>query len=116
MANALQQNNWRCWVAQRDEILVAALWLQLVEKIPNPTAEPEALGYITNFFVGESERGKGLGSRMLSDVLTWCREQHSAKGRLLNSIVLWPTERSRHLYLRNGFDVPEDLFELNLMK
>ena len=112
MANALQQNNWRCWVAQRDETLVAALWLQLVEKIPNPTAEPEALGYITNFFVDESERGKGLGTRMLSEVLTWCREQHSAKGRLLNSIVLWPTERSRHLYLRNGFDVPDDLFEL----
>jgi GNAT superfamily N-acetyltransferase len=114
MVAALQKNNWRCWVAERDETLLAALWLQVIEKIPNPTAEPEALGYITNFFVADSERGKGLGSRMLEDVLAWCREHQSAKGQLINSVVLWPTERSRTLYLRHGFEVPDDLLELRL--
>lgn len=114
MAGALEQNNWRCWVAEREERLVGALWLKLIEKIPNPTAEPESIGYITNFFIAESERGEGLGSRMLNEVLTWCREQQSDKGRLIAGIILWPTDRSRTLYLRNGFEVPKNLFELEL--
>ena len=114
MKRALEQGNWHCWVAERDDELVGALWLQLVEKIPNPTAEPERLGYITNFFVAESERGKGLGSRMLEEVLTWCREQRSTKGDLINDVILWPSERSRTLYLRNGFIVPKNLLELEL--
>lgn len=114
MSDALEQTKWHCWVAERGETLVGALWLQLIEKIPNPTAEPESIGYITNFFIAESERGQGLGSRMLNEVLTWCREQQSAKGLLIAGIILWPTERSRTLYLRNGFEVPEDLLQLEL--
>ncbi len=114
MARALEQDNWRCWVAELDQTLVGAVWLQLIEKIPNPTAEPESIGYITNFFVAESERGKGLGSQMLNEVLTWCREQQSDKGRLIAGVILWPTDRSRALYLRNGFEVPKNLFELEL--
>ena len=114
MTRALKQGNWRCWVAERDDELVGALWLQLVEKIPNPTAEPERLGYITNFFVAESERGKGLGSRMLEEVLRWCREQRSTKGCLVSDVILWPSDRSRTLYLRNGFIVPKNLLELEL--
>jgi GNAT superfamily N-acetyltransferase len=114
MTKVLAQDNWRCWVAERDDEIVGALWLQLVEKVPNPTAEPERLGYITNFYVAESQRGKGLGSQMLEEVLTWCREQRSGKGSLINDVVLWPSDRSRSLYLRNGFKVPENLLELEL--
>ena len=114
MARALTKENWRCWLAEDNDKVVGALWLQLIEKIPNPVAEPECHGYITNFFIAESARGNGLGSRLLTEVLSWCRQQESSKGRLINSIVLWPTERSRSLYLRHGFNVSEDVFELKL--
>ena len=114
MARTLTLNNWRCWVAEGDDALVGALWLQLIEKIPNPTEEPESIGYITNFFVAESERGKGLGTRMLHEVLEWCGEQQSVKGRMIAGIILWPTDLSRRLYLRHGFDIPKNLFELEM--
>ena len=114
MSKALAQENWRCWVAEDNERVVAALWLQLIEKIPNPVAEAECHGYITNFFVAESARGNALGSRLLAEVLDWCRQQRSSKGPKINSIVLWPTERSRSLYKRQGFDVSSDVFELVL--
>lgn len=114
MARALQQDNWCCWVAERDERLVGALWLQIIEKIPNPTAEPERIAYITNFFIDESQRGQGLGTCMLNEVLAWCREQQSNKGSLIAGIILWPTDRSRPLYLRHGFEVPKGLLELEL--
>ena len=97
---------WRCWVAEEQGDLVAAIWLQVVEKIPNPRAESEAHAYITNFYVKESARARGLGSRMLNEVIGWCR------AREVHSIILWPTERSRTLYQRYGFAVREDLMEL----
>jgi hypothetical protein len=40
---------WKCWVAESEK-LVGALWLQLVEKIPNPRAEPEYHACYENHF------------------------------------------------------------------
>jgi len=82
------------------------LWLQLVEKIPNPRSEPEHHAYITNFFIQEFTRGRGIGSRLLSTAIAWC------EARDVHAVILWPTERSRSLYERSGFAVRDDLMEL----
>jgi GNAT superfamily N-acetyltransferase len=119
MSDTLNRSEWHCWVAvtkgsdsdrlaSTGQHLLGAIWLQRISKIPNPTSESERLAYITNFFVTESARTKGLGSRMMDEVLDWCREER------VHSVILWPTERSRPLYLRYGFDVPKGLFELTL--
>jgi GNAT superfamily N-acetyltransferase len=99
---------WHCWVAESDSELMGALWLQLVEKIPNPRSEAEHHAYITNFYVQETARGKGIGSRLLTTALEWC------KGRDVHAVILWPTEKSRSLYERYGFAVRPDLLELVL--
>jgi GNAT superfamily N-acetyltransferase len=93
-------------VAERERELVGNLWAQLIEKIPNPAVEPERHAYVTNFYVREGERGRGTGSLLLSAALDWCRESD------VHAVILWPTERSRSLYLRHGFAVREDLLEL----
>jgi GNAT superfamily N-acetyltransferase len=99
---------WRCWVAERGRELVGAVWTQLVEKIPNPSPESERYAYVTNFYVREGERGRGAGSLLLSAALEWCR------GADAHGVILWPTERSRPLYMRHGFAVREDLLELRI--
>lgn len=98
---------WKCWVAERDTLL-GAVWLQLVEKIPNPRAEPEYHAYLTNFYLQEAARGQGAGSRLLTMALDWC------KARKVHAVILWPTEKSRTLYERHGFAVRSDLLELVL--
>ena len=98
---------WKCWVAESDNI-IGALWLQLVEKIPNPRAEPEYHAYITNFYLRESARSKGIGSRLLNMALDWCKSQE------VHAVILWPSEKSRTLYERHGFAVRSDLLELVL--
>ena len=97
---------WQCWVAESGQGLIGCLWLQLVEKIPNPRSEPEHHAYITNFFIQGFARGKGIGSRLLSTAIAWC------KARDVHAVILWPTERSRALYERSGFAVRDDLMEL----
>ena len=108
MLDHLQQDHWRCWVAEDAGAVIGALWLQLIEKIPNPTSEPEFYAYITNVFVQETARRQGIGTQLLSEALSFCRQQSVEK------IVLWPTEKSRSLYERHGFAVRSDVLVANV--
>jgi GNAT superfamily N-acetyltransferase len=88
---------WRAYLLDHHGTAAGAVWLQLVEKIPNPLVEPEMHGYLTNFFIRAGHRNSGAGSAMLAALLADCE----AIG--VDSIFLWPTDRSRSLYERHGF-------------
>lgn len=96
---------WRCWVVEQDGKLAGHIWLQLIEKIPNPVVELERHAYITNAYVQEPLRGRGLGRRLMDAAIACCREER------VDSVILWPTPRSRTLYARYGFEVRGDLLE-----
>ena len=97
---------WSCWVAVEDDRICGAVWLRLLEKVPNPVGEPESHAYVTNLFVEASRRGRGLGSALLSMALREC------ESRGVDAVILWPTPRSRSLYERHGFAVARDLLQL----
>lgn len=99
---------WRCWVAESADAIVGHLWLQLVEKIPNPAPELEQHAYVTNVYVQPAARGAGAAGAMLEAALNFCRDNR------VDSVVLWPTQRSRPLYARHGFIEPADMMELVL--
>ena len=101
-------SSWRCWVAEHDGALVGHVWLCLLEKVPNPVAEPERHGYVTNLYVRSAYRGHGLGGRLLGAALDRCREQG------VDAVILWPTPESRSLYERHGFRSETGLLELRL--
>lgn len=97
--------SWSAWLAASDGSPVGTVWLQWIEKIPNPVAELEWHGYITNLYVRERFRGNRLGTALLDTALAACR----ARG--VDAVFLWPTPRSRNLYLRHGFAVRDDLMQ-----
>jgi GNAT superfamily N-acetyltransferase len=92
---------WYSWIAETlDEdgpLAIGAVWLQLIEKIPNPVVEKETHAYVTNLFVLESARGRGAGSQLLEAAIDEC------EARDVDTIILWPTPQSRSLYERHGF-------------
>jgi GNAT superfamily N-acetyltransferase len=96
---------WLAWIAEAGGAPVGQVWLQILEKLPNPGLEPESNGYITNVFVEPAARGFGVGERLVEAAMAECRARH------LDSVILWPTERSRTLYARHGFAVRDDLVE-----
>ncbi len=98
-------HGWRCWVAERQGEIVGTLWLQLIEKLPNPVAEAERHAYISSLYVRPELRGQGIGSALLSTALEACRELE------VDAVILWPTEESRGLYERHGFAVRDDVME-----
>jgi GNAT superfamily N-acetyltransferase len=90
---------WRVWV-------LGNIWLEIVEKLPNANVEAELHGYVTNFFVRPEHRNAGAGSRLLQAVLDECRRSE------VDSVFLWPSERSRPLYERFGFVHPSEMLVL----
>ena len=107
MARLHSRSCWRCWIAEYEQTPVGNIWTQLVEKIPNPASETECYLYVTNFYVREEYRGKGIGTRLLSEALTWARTNNA------HTAILWPRERSKSLYLRHGFSTADDLMQLS---
>ncbi len=105
MAPRLASGPWRCWAAEAEGEIEGCLWLQLIEKVPNPGAELENHGYITSVYVRPAARGVGTGGALVGVALDFCRENG------VDSAILWPTTRSRSLYVRNGFSPPNDMLE-----
>jgi GNAT superfamily N-acetyltransferase len=102
MRDRLSDNGfWFAWIAETlaedGPLAIGAIWLQLIEKVPNPVIEKEAHAYLTNLFVLESERGRGAGSQLLDAAVAECKSWD------VDTIILWPTPRSRSLYERFGF-------------
>jgi GNAT superfamily N-acetyltransferase len=105
-AARLAANAWRGWVAVAgDDEIIGHVFVQFVEKIPNPVPEPEAIGYLTNFYVVPVWRIRGLGRRLLDAALAACDEAE------VDGVIVWPSEESVSLYLRHGFAPPRGLLE-----
>lgn len=100
-----EDSGWRCWVTPGRGEIGGHAWLQLIEKIPNPGAEREIHGYVTNVYVRPEARGAGAGEALVLAAMEFCRREG------VDSVILWPTERSRSLYERLGFGPPGDMLE-----
>jgi GNAT superfamily N-acetyltransferase len=97
---------WRVWVLDHAGTIIGNIWLEIIEKLPNPNVERELHGYITNFYVRSDYRNAGVGSRLLGAVLDDCKRLD------VDSVFLWPSDRSRPLYERNGFVTPSTMLVL----
>lgn len=107
MADRLEADRqWKCWVAEQPSGIAGNLWLQLMEKLPNPVSEPEHHAYITNVYVLPDCRSAGVGALLMDAALDWCRNSE------IDAVFLWPSDRSRPFYMRYGFSVRDDLFAL----
>jgi GNAT superfamily N-acetyltransferase len=106
MARELESGGvWRCWVAILGGTMVGTIWLQLIEKLPNPNGHLGYHGYISSVYVVPALRNAGIGSALMEACLLECQ----AKG--VDAVFLWPTSRSRPMYERHGFAVRDDLLE-----
>ena len=99
--------DWRAWLAVDDGRIVGQIWMKIIGKIPNPTAERERHAYVSNVYVSPASRG-GVGDRLVAAAL------ESARREGVDSVILWPSEKSRTLYARHGFVAHGRLMELTL--
>ncbi|MEU5792553.1 GNAT family N-acetyltransferase [Streptomyces sp. NPDC047813] len=96
---------WLAWVAEYGGEIRGHVFLALVERVPEPFADNDSLGYVTNFFVEPAYRNQGAGTALLDALTSY------ARGARLETLIVWPSERSDPLYRRSGFRPPAELLE-----
>ena len=97
MRHQLDGGTWHVWVAlDEDGGIVGQVWVDLIEKLPNPVGEREHHAYLSNLYVQPAARG-GTGTALLAAALEWTRS------RRVDSVVLWATPESVTLYQRHEF-------------
>lgn len=101
--DGLARDDWRVWCAEEDGHLVAAMWLQIVPRVPAPgRGDPRPNGYLTNMYVEPTHRSQGLGSRMLQELDTHCETGG------FELVLAFPAPDAYAFYERNGFTRPPD--------
>jgi GNAT superfamily N-acetyltransferase len=109
LADRLGGGQWTGWMASADDQGgqgVGLVLVQLIEKVPNPVREAESIGYVSSLYVRPRWRGSGLGGRLLTTALEFCRRSGA------ENVVLWPSPRSIPLYQRHGFRSVGEVMEL----
>jgi GNAT superfamily N-acetyltransferase len=97
-AFTLATGAWLAWIALDNGRYGGTTWLRFLEKVPNPVVEAEVHGYVSNVYVVPSLRGKGVGSQLMTAMINECIRVG------VHAAFLWPSERSRSLYVRFGFE------------
>jgi GNAT superfamily N-acetyltransferase len=94
-------SRWRVWLLEEQGKPIGNLWVQMIEKIPNPGNESELHAYVSNVFVLPEHRNSGGGGMLLDAAIAESRAFH------VDTIFLWPSDESRPLYARHGFVEPD---------
>ena len=108
--NFLRGGRWRAWIAEHDGRICGHLFLQLVDKLPNPDPrEPERLAYLTSFFVEPDVRDRGVGAALMQQLEAFAQWSDVEK-----ILIVGTTVRSRSLYARRGYASAPDLLQKTL--
>ncbi|MEE1057430.1 MAG: GNAT family N-acetyltransferase [Acutalibacteraceae bacterium] len=95
-------------VAEENGIVVSAMFVYLIPKLPKPKGNAKYIAYLTNVYTKKEYRNKGIGTRVLEYIKSDLIEK---KCELL---FAWPSDNSIAWYQRNGFNEDNELFECPL--
>jgi GNAT superfamily N-acetyltransferase len=90
------------WLATLGDAPVGMASMLEFRRMPRPGRPTSRWGYVSNMFVREECRNRGIGSALLSAVIAVADERSYAR------LVLSPRARSLPFYRRAGFIVPDE--------
>ncbi|WP_203287921.1 GNAT family N-acetyltransferase [Metabacillus sp. cB07] len=94
---AIKGDRWMIWVAEENEKLVSHIYIELIEKVPRPGRITYPFAFMTNVYTIPEYRNKGIGSRMLSSINQWIKENKC------EFVIVWPSDDSIGYYKKNGY-------------
>lgn len=102
VGHGIATGQWVVWLAEVHGVVVSHVFVGLIERIPRPTREPRFIGYVTNVYTRPTDRGQGIGGRLLTKVVEW------ASASDVELLVVWPSDESVGFYDRAGFTSGRD--------
>lgn len=105
-----EHREYKIFVAEQDGIILSAMFVYIIPKIPKPNGHAKYIAYLTNVFTLKEYRNKGIGTKILSAIKEYLVEIQC------ELIFAWPADKSVHWYEKNGFDNENESFECGLME
>jgi GNAT superfamily N-acetyltransferase len=90
------------WLAALGDVPVGMASVLEYRRMPRPGRPDSRWGYVSNMFVRENFRDRGIGSALMTTVIAAAEERSYAR------LVLSPSARALPFYRRAGFIVPDD--------
>jgi GNAT superfamily N-acetyltransferase len=90
------------WLATLGDSPVGMASMFEYRRMPRPGRPDSHWGYVSNMFVREDFRNRGIGSALVTAIITAADERRYAR------LVRSPTARALPFYRRAGFVVPDD--------
>jgi len=103
------QGERRCtWVAWAGSVPVGLVNVTVYERMPRPGEQSLKWAYVGQVYVHDAHRRRGLGRTLMTEVITWAREQGMVR------LVLNPSEMSVGMYRSLGFRPAAQMLRLDL--
>lgn len=102
------RDSHRAFLGSLGERDVAMAWLAIVDRVPGADRFVRQAAYVQSVFVAEDVRDRGLGARLVRDLVTLARDLD------LDYLAVHPSARSFSFYQRLGFSPTERVLELDL--
>lgn len=110
LQRVLSSGFWVVWLAEEDGQIISHLFIQIIEKMPNPRTLNPRYGYVTNVYTRPAYRNQGVGAQLMRQAQTWAEEQG------LEMLVLWPSRLSVPFYRRAGFSNSTDMLVFSIFE
>lgn len=95
-------------VAEVNGIVVSAMFVYLISKLPKPNGNAKYIAYLTNIYTKKEYRNKGIGTQMMNYIKSYLIEKQC------ELLFAWPSDNSIAWYQRNGFNGDNEIFECPL--
>lgn len=103
-----KQEGYKIFVADNDGVVVSAMFVYVIPKVPKPNGNASSIAYLTNVYTKKEYRSKGIGTQLLDAAKEYLIDIKS------ELIFVWPSDNSINWYKRNGFNEDNEIFECPL--
>lgn len=101
-----EEPHWKHFIAQTADEIVGMASIYRIGKLLGPGMRGDSIGYLTNVYVIPSLRAQGIGGKLLRAGSAWAEKNN------LELLFVWPSDLSRSLYERAGFQEKNEIMEL----
>lgn len=93
------------FVMELDGIVVSAMYVAIINKVPKPKVSNYCLAYLTNVHTLEAYRNKGYGTQLLTYIKNYLKERNC------EMVIVWPSKNSTRWYERNEFNPDNSMMQ-----
>ena len=101
-------SDYKIFVADEGDIIISAMFVYLIPKVPKPNGKAKYIAYLTNVFTRREYRNQKIGSELLTFIKDYLVEKNC------ELLFAWPSENSVNWYKKNGFCQENEIFECGL--